>query len=181
MFISRISKEKNLIYALRTLCQVSTPLRFDIYGPITDQYVWEKCQQEIRRMPAHIKVSYRGALKKSVRSTFRQYDLFFFPTVGENFGHVIAESLASGTPVLVSDKTPWSYLEAANLGWDFSLDDLIILWWPFTRWRRRRKSERRISKEALGAWLEDWNGVARRRRRMKASTLAEEFESVLRR
>jgi hypothetical protein len=29
------------------------------------------------------------------------------PTLGENFGHVIAESLLSNTPVLISDKTPW--------------------------------------------------------------------------
>ena len=35
------------------------------------------------------------------------HDLFVFPTLGENFGHVIYESLMCGTPVLVSDNTPW--------------------------------------------------------------------------
>jgi glycosyltransferase involved in cell wall biosynthesis len=42
-----------------------------------------------------------------VPGTFAQYDLFAFPSRGENFGHVVLESLSVGTPVLVSDRTPW--------------------------------------------------------------------------
>ena len=38
---------------------------------------------------------------------FLKNDLFVFPTLGENFGHVIFESLEASTPVLVSDQTPW--------------------------------------------------------------------------
>ena len=49
------------------------------------------------------------------------YDLFFLPTAGENFGHVILESLCSGTPVLISDTTPWRNLQDLGVGWDISL------------------------------------------------------------
>ncbi|MFZ9090683.1 MAG: glycosyltransferase, partial [Planctomycetaceae bacterium] len=46
------------------------------------------------------------------------------PTQGENFGHAIFESLAVGTPVLISDQTMWRELAAQSAGWDLSLDDL---------------------------------------------------------
>ena len=42
-----------------------------------------------------------------IQDVFSQHDLFAFPTKGENFGHIILESLSAGTPVLLSDKTLW--------------------------------------------------------------------------
>ena len=51
------------------------------------------------------------------------YDLMFMPTLGENFGHAIFEALGAGTPVLISDRTPWRNLEARRAGFDLSLDD----------------------------------------------------------
>jgi hypothetical protein len=44
-----------------------------------------------------------------------EYDLFLFPTLGENYGHVISEALASGCPVVISDQTPWRNLEAEGI------------------------------------------------------------------
>ena len=56
-----------------------------------------------------------SAPKNQVISTFGLYDAFVFPTLGENFGHVIAESLASSCPVICSDQTPWTpVLEAGG-------------------------------------------------------------------
>jgi glycosyltransferase involved in cell wall biosynthesis len=46
-----------------------------------------------------------------------------FPTHGENYGHVILEALLAGTPVLLSDQTPWRNLEEAGAGWDIPLGD----------------------------------------------------------
>jgi len=51
-----------------------------------------------------------------------QHDLFFFPTLGENYGHVIMEALMAGCPVLLSDRTPWRNLTAAGVGWDLPLE-----------------------------------------------------------
>ena len=53
---------------------------------------------------------------------FQNYHLFFFPTLGENFGHVIIEALVAGCPILISDQTPWRNLETAGVGWDIPLD-----------------------------------------------------------
>ncbi|MGR5966571.1 glycosyltransferase [Bacillus cereus] len=48
--------------------------------------------------------------------------LFLFPTFGENYGHVIVESLLAGCPVIISDQTPWKNLENEGAGWTISLE-----------------------------------------------------------
>ena len=57
----------------------------------------------------------------SVHDMFQNYDLFFFPTKGENFGHVILESMSAGTPTLIADTTPWKNLQEFGVGWDIPL------------------------------------------------------------
>jgi glycosyltransferase involved in cell wall biosynthesis len=53
-----------------------------------------------------------------------KHHLFFLPTCGENFGHVILEALLAGCPVLISDQTPWRNLQAKGVGWDLPLDSV---------------------------------------------------------
>ena len=68
-------------------------------------------------------VKYHGVIKhEEVARELAGHDLFFLPTWGENFGHVIHEALAAGLPVLISDKTPWRNLEDQGVGWDLPLD-----------------------------------------------------------
>lgn len=124
VFFSRISPKKNLDGALRILSKVKHPLTFDIYGTLEDTAYWETCQQIISKLPAHVTVTYRGSLSpENVIPTLSCYHLFFFPTHGENFGHVIWEALYAGLPVLISDQTPWHDLEESSAGWQVPLDD----------------------------------------------------------
>jgi glycosyltransferase involved in cell wall biosynthesis len=140
VFLSRIAPEKNLDYALKVLNKVRSRVVFDIYGPAENQAYWNGCQGLISKLPSHVKVNYRGSVKPDqVPSVLSKYDLFFLPTGGEAYGHVIAECLISGTPVLISTQTPWRDLEAAGLGWDVNLDQMdsfiaviekLALWGP---------------------------------------------------
>jgi glycosyltransferase involved in cell wall biosynthesis len=124
IFVSRISPKKNLDYALKVLSNIKCKVSFDIYGPLEDEDYWEDCRQLIKNLPENVECRYCGILMpEKVKIVFSGYDIFLFPTHGENYGHVIAESLSVGTPVLISDQTPWKCLDKEGLGWEFSLND----------------------------------------------------------
>lgn len=122
-FLSRVSPKKNLDFALVVLSRVTVPIQFDIWGPIGDQVYWDRCQALIRTLPRNITVRYRGSIEhEQVIGTIAGYDLFFFPTRGENYGHVVLEALTAGTPILIADTTPWRNLAERGVGWELPLD-----------------------------------------------------------
>jgi glycosyltransferase involved in cell wall biosynthesis len=124
VFVSRFTRKKNLAGALRMLEGVSGEVSLDLYGPAEDAEYWDECQGLIAALPPNIQVRYEGKIEhERVRRVFAEHDLFLFPTLGENYGHVICEALASGCPVLISDQTPWRNLEAEGVGWDIPLGE----------------------------------------------------------
>ncbi|MGJ7457433.1 glycosyltransferase family 4 protein [Halomonas sp. RA08-2] len=124
VFLSRISPKKNLAFALSCLSRVRVPVEFTIYGPVEDAAYWDECEDLMQALPDHVKATYRGAVGPvEVPQVMAEHDLFFLPTLGENYGHVLAEAIASGTPVLVADTTPWRGLEALGVGRDLPLND----------------------------------------------------------
>jgi glycosyltransferase involved in cell wall biosynthesis len=125
VFVGRISPMKNLDFAMRVLARVRVPVRFDVYGPLSDASYWEECEVLMATLPPNVVVRRCGEIaNRDVARVLAGYDLFFMPTRGENFGHSIRESLLSGTPVLISDRTPWRELTDAGAGWDLPLDDI---------------------------------------------------------
>ncbi len=123
-FLSRIDRKKNLHFALDVLARGTTPVEFAIFGPATDEAYWRRCEELARTMPAHVTVRDRRVLSPGdVLAALAGQDLFFLPTLGENYGHAIIDSLLAGTPVLISDQTPWRGLEARRAGWDLPLGD----------------------------------------------------------
>jgi len=124
-FFARISPEKNLDYALKVLGRVTVRVRFDIIGPIENVAYWNECELLIRKLPSHVIVRSVGSIQPAkLKETLRRYDLLLFPSAGEAYGQVIAESLINGTQVLISTNTPWRDLLAKGLGWDLPLNDI---------------------------------------------------------
>ncbi len=122
VFVGRCSPIKNLLGALQLLAGVSGDVSYDIFGPAEDPRYWEQCQSFIATLPTNIRARYRGEIEHAkVAGVFCEHDLLLLPTLGESYGHVIAEALASGCPVLISDQTPWRNLEAEGVGWDIPL------------------------------------------------------------
>lgn len=123
VFISRISPKKNLLLAIELLYSIKDPVVFDVYGPNEDSRYWASCLDAASKLPSNVEFNYHGILHPDVViATLSNYDLFFFPTLGENFGHVISEAISAGLPVLISDQTPWRQLQKDGLGWDIDLN-----------------------------------------------------------
>ena len=123
IFLSRISRMKNLDGALKMLKGLNGDVQFNIYGPMEDKSYWAECQRIISSMPENIEVKYCGSIAHDqVCAVVGEHDLFFLPTLGENFGHVILEALCAGCPVLISDQTPWRGLEEKGAGADLPLE-----------------------------------------------------------
>ena len=124
IFLSRISKKKNLHHALNIFRDIDRSVIFDIYGPVEDKLYWHECCKIIESLPTNVKVNYRGNVQyENVLAVFSKYHLFLFPTLGENYGHVIIESMMAGCPVLISNQTPWNDLERYGAGWNYPLYD----------------------------------------------------------
>jgi glycosyltransferase involved in cell wall biosynthesis len=122
VYYSRITRKKNLLFAIDALGGVGGAINFDIYGPVIDAQYWAECRAALQSVPRSITWSYKGALERhQVLPVLSQYDVLILPTHSENFGHVIIEALAAGTPVLLSDNTPWKDLESFGAGWTRSL------------------------------------------------------------
>jgi glycosyltransferase involved in cell wall biosynthesis len=124
VFVSRIAPKKNLLVALSLLRRIKGDISFDVYGPVDDAKYWDRCLREISELPSNVVVRYRGPIvHEEVASAFALSDFFLFPTLGENFGHVIIEALAAGCPPIISDTTYWTTLEERGIGWDLPLHD----------------------------------------------------------
>jgi len=126
-FLSRVSEKKNLLFSLKLLSTIekSSPVTFDIYGPIEDQVYWNKCLPLIEELRSKgLSINYCGAIQNNkVAETIKSYHFLLLPTLNENYGHVIVESFLNGKPVIISDQTPWRNLEKSNVGWDIPLNN----------------------------------------------------------
>lgn len=120
-FISRISEKKNLYYALKILSSCNqTNIVFDIYGPIEDENYWNKCTSDFKET---VQINYKGIISPTeISSVIANYHALLLPTLNENFGHVIVETLQNSRPVIISDQTPWRQLMQHKAGFDISLD-----------------------------------------------------------
>lgn len=120
VFLSRIAPKKNLASVLRALLYVREDLILNIFGSAEtkDAEYWATCRRLIASVPGHIQVRVHAAVAPAdVADVFAEADVFVFPTLGENFGHVIAESLAVGCPVICTKATPWTREIVDGGGW----------------------------------------------------------------
>lgn len=125
VFVSRIVWKKNLLFALQVINRVNDgSLQFDIYGSIEEPQYWEECLKIINNFSNKIKINYCGVCKHDdIPIILSSYDALFFPTFSENYGHIIAESLSVGLPIIISDQTPWSNINSTKGGWAIPLKD----------------------------------------------------------
>lgn len=124
VFMSRIQEKKNLLYAIDIVSKLAGNVEFDIYGPIEQKNYWNKCKKAIAETNDNIVIKYCGALNPvEAKEVFKSYDCFLFPTLSENYGHVIVEAILSNCPCVISrDTTPWDDIHG-NGGFSIYLEE----------------------------------------------------------
>lgn len=125
-FLSRISEVKNLHFALEILKDVppDVQINYDLFGNLEDKEYWTRCVEVITQLPKNVIVTYKNELAfNDVQNTISKYHALLLPTLNENFGHSIVESLLTGCPAIISDQTPWNDLEKNNAGYAIPLND----------------------------------------------------------
>ncbi len=126
---SRVSPEKGILEAIRIVNSVPNEYSviLDIYGSVPDNDYSMQCAKETQKT-SNPRCSLKGEVDPAeIESMYANYDVFLLPTWGENFGHAIAESLMTGTPVIISNKTPWRGLEQQQCGFDLPLEKEVFL------------------------------------------------------
>ena len=125
IYISRVTPKKNILFFLEFLntLDIDKKIVFNIYGPVDDRPYWLKCLKAISNISNPlIKVNYLGPISPNkFEEIYKEAHFSILPTLGENFGHSIYESLAHGVPVVISDQTPWKNLEHKKSGFDLKL------------------------------------------------------------
>ena len=121
--IALLSAMKNILPVLQTLEHCRGEILYDIYGPVKDIGYWEQCLQQIKLLPANVRVQYhKDVTPAEVPQKLSHAHVFILPSKSENFGHAIYEALSAGLPVITSDHTPWNGLEEAQAGLNVTTD-----------------------------------------------------------
>ena len=120
LFLSRVHVKKGINFLLEAVAQLKEQMEgyvIRIAGEGDDIYIDELKQLTVRLGISKLVIFEGGVYGNSKWELFRQADLFILPTHSENFGIVVAEALASGTPVVTTMGTPWSEVESRRCGW----------------------------------------------------------------
>lgn len=109
----RVLAPKNLKWVLR------------VVGPIDSQYA--KNLKSAARTEHIPRVEFVGELAgNALLKEYQRAEALVLPSISENFGMVVAESLANGIPVVATKGTPWVGLRERHCGWwvDRTAEDL---------------------------------------------------------
>lgn len=118
LFLSRLHPIKGLPLLFNAWSEVQPAgWRLVIAGP--DQHGHRAAMASLaNRLGIDGSVTFVGPIHGAEKwKLFADADLFVLPSHSENFGVVVAEALAAGTPVITTTGTPWDALPASGAGW----------------------------------------------------------------
>lgn len=119
-FVGRIHPIKaleELIEAAALLRHRGVEFELRIAGPTQDRAYRQSLERRISEFSLGHRVHFEGELLGERKDAFyASCRILTLPSRSENFGNVVVEALAFGTPVVASLGTPWQHLEAVGAG-----------------------------------------------------------------
>ncbi len=123
LFMSRIHPKKGLEILLEALANVRAAgtsaknLTLTVAGTGEADYI-RQLHQRVEALGLADAVRFVGAVYGAEKwQLIRSADAVILPSYSENYGLIVAESLAAGTPVITTTGTPWQSLQTARCGW----------------------------------------------------------------
>ena len=129
LYLGRIHPIKgleNLLPAWAAVQDKFPEWRLQIVGPDSGGHLAE-LQALATRLNLE-RIAFTGPLTGSEKQkAYANADLYVLPTYSENFGMTVAESLAAGTPAIVTKGAPWQSLDEKQAGrWIDTGKDALI-------------------------------------------------------
>ncbi len=114
LFLGRLHEKKGCDLLLEAYRKMKPPLHLVLAGPCADS-AFEK---RLRELAEGLNVTFTGPLYDREKwAALAAAEAFILPSHQENFGIAVAEALASGLPVLISDKVNiWREIDADRAG-----------------------------------------------------------------
>tara|TARA_R110002049_G_scaffold261136_2_gene437242 strand:+ start:5153 stop:6313 length:1161 start_codon:yes stop_codon:yes gene_type:complete len=121
LFLSRIHPKKGIEVLIEAWSQLpltrTQDWSIDIIGNGESTYI-ATLQKSITKKGLSHSIQIKAPLDgREKMEAYQNAQLFVLPTYSENFGVVVAEALACGTPVITTKGAPWKDLETHNCGW----------------------------------------------------------------
>ena len=119
LFLSRVHVKKGINYLIEAADILRNELqgyKIVVAGEGDADYIATLKRQIVDKGLQDIIQLIGGVYGDKKWELFQTSDFFVLPTHSENFGLAIAESLASGTPVITTVGTPWNDLNSSNSG-----------------------------------------------------------------
>jgi glycosyltransferase involved in cell wall biosynthesis len=120
LYLSRIHSKKGIELLIDAVTQIKDVLngyKIIIAGEGDAHYI-QSLENRIQKQNVETFFDFIGGIYGEKKwELFHNTDVFVLPTYSENFGIVVAEALASGTPVITSKGTPWQELSTHRCGW----------------------------------------------------------------
>jgi glycosyltransferase involved in cell wall biosynthesis len=125
LFLGRIHEKKGCDLLIRAFAAAtrgaaasSAPWQLVLGGPVVTDRYRRFLERLIAELGIEDRVTWAGMLTGDLKwAAFRAADVFVLPSHQENFGVAVAEALACGVPVLISDKVNiWREIVADEAG-----------------------------------------------------------------
>jgi len=160
--LGRVHPTKGLLELVRALEGAPLSMQLTIAGPIEDQGYWRDCLRSLSSLQGSIVWDYVGLVSRAQATKLVQdSDLLVSLTLGENFGHTIAESLQAGCSVVTTHTTPWTRIlqDGAGTIVDDRTDRRAVAS-ALQEWAGKDPEQLLLARERARAGYEQWRESA---------------------